>query len=148
MTTTGLPIFDKTLHKTNKWILDINQELKLNDRHKAFSCLRAVLHAVRDRMPHEEAIHLGSQLPTLLAGYYYQGWTPASNPVKSRSIGAFLEQIEEELENVNIKNATIEEIAEVVFRVLHNNISKGEIDHVLAMMPEELEELWPMEVIA
>jgi len=32
--------------------------------------------------------------------------------------------------------------------VIHNNISKGEIDHVLAMMPEELEELWPMEVIA
>mgnify|MGYP006289681805 FL=1 len=146
MNTTGLPIFDKTFHKTNKWILDVNQTLKLNDRHKAFSSLRAVLHAVRDRMPHEEAVHLGSQLPALLAGYYYQGWTPASNPVKSRTIDAFLRQIEEELENVNIKNVTIEEITEAVFAVLQNNISEGEIDHILAMMPEELEELWTAEI--
>lgn len=148
MNTTGLPIFDKTFHKTNKWILDVNQKLKLNDRHKAFSSLRAVLHAVRDRMTYEEAVHLGSQLPALLAGYYYQGWTPASTPVKSGSIDEFIQQIEEELENVNIKHTSMEEITEAVFAVLQNNISDGEIDHILAMMPEALEELWSAELVA
>ena len=46
----------------------------------ASACLRAALHALRDRIGLENAVHLGAQLPMLLRGAYYEGWHPAATP--------------------------------------------------------------------
>ena len=43
--------------------------------HKAYLALRTVLHALRDRLTLEEAVQLGAQLPMLVRGFYYEGWT-------------------------------------------------------------------------
>ena len=76
---TGLDTFDKTIQETNLWLKDIMERLNTNDRHHAYSTLRAVLHTLRDRIGPESAAHLGAQLPMLLRGLFYEGWTlPAS----------------------------------------------------------------------
>ena len=51
MSATGLEVFDRTLHKTHAWLKAIMEELGTEDRHKAYLALRAVLHALRDRLP-------------------------------------------------------------------------------------------------
>ena len=62
MSSTGLEVFDETLHKTNMWLKEIAQELSV-DRHGAYQVLRAVLHSLRDRLTINEAADLGDQLP-------------------------------------------------------------------------------------
>ncbi len=147
MAETGLSVFDKTFHHTNSWILDLNERLNLNNKHKAFTSLRAVLHAIRDRLIYTEAVHLGSQLPVLLAGYYYQGWKPSEVPVKTRNIDGFISHVEQEIGDVNIKYSS-EEIVEHVFLLLHDKITAGELDDIFSMLPEKLEELWSAEAMA
>ncbi|HEX6114281.1 MAG TPA: DUF2267 domain-containing protein [Geminicoccaceae bacterium] len=50
MSATGLDVFDKTLQTTNIWLDEILDELR-PDRQHAYHVLRAVLHALRDRLP-------------------------------------------------------------------------------------------------
>ncbi len=72
MATTGLKAFDTTVEKTNLWLKEIMAEMGTNDRHRAYLALSAVLHALRDRLPMEEAIQLGAQLPMLIRGLFYE----------------------------------------------------------------------------
>ena len=97
MSKNGLQSFDRTLEKTHQFINDVIQEIEVDDKHIAFIGVKAVLHALRDRIPLEEAAQLGSQLPVLLAGYFYQGWKPAATPTKERSIDAFLDKVKSNL---------------------------------------------------
>jgi uncharacterized protein (DUF2267 family) len=49
MSATGPEVFDRNLHKTHTW-----EALGTEDRHRAYMALRAVLHALRDRLTVEE----------------------------------------------------------------------------------------------
>ena len=53
----GLDVFDTTVQETNLWLKDVMERICTYDRHSAYSTLRAVLHAVRDRIGPENAGH-------------------------------------------------------------------------------------------
>src|SRR5258708_37362189 len=93
MSSTGLDVFDETLHKTNTWLKDIAQLLG-SDRHRAYQALRAVLHCLLDRLTIDEAAQLGAQLPMLVRGIYYDASHPAGNPEKMRSRKEVLAQVD------------------------------------------------------
>jgi uncharacterized protein (DUF2267 family) len=62
MTTTGFDAFDKTIHKTNALLKHIENELGWeNQRNMSYAALRAVLHALRDRLTVQEAADLAEQ---------------------------------------------------------------------------------------
>ena len=88
MSMTGLEVFDTTLQKTNEWLDEIMDELALQDRHTAYVALRGTLHALRDRLPVQEAVHLGAQLPILVRGFYYEGWRPVRESWRANKKGA------------------------------------------------------------
>ena len=50
MSTTGLDVFDRTVHKSNAWLKDLMKALNREDRRTAYVALRTVLHALRDRV--------------------------------------------------------------------------------------------------
>lgn len=138
--TTGLEVFDRSIHATNAWLADLAQALG-PDRQRAYHALRAVLHALRDRLTVEEAAHLGAQLPTMIRGIYYEGWRPAQVPAKVRSKKAFLERVGQELTGIGPMNP--EDAASAVFGVLEKHVTQGELDDVRHMLPEPVRELWP-----
>ena len=145
MSTTGLEVFDDTVHKTNGWLKEIMQVLR-PDRHRAYQALRAVLHCLRDRLTVEEAAQLADQLPMLVRGIYYEAWKPAGNPEKFRSREEFLARISARL--AHTRPVDPEDAARTVFQVLENHVSAGEIDDVIKVLPEEIRMLWPQRLQA
>jgi uncharacterized protein (DUF2267 family) len=141
MSATGLEVFDRTLQKTHIWLSDMMQELGTEDRHQAYTAMRSALHALRDRLTVEEAAHLGAQLPMLVRGFYYEGWSPARTPSRERHQDEFLARIALEFRGDGSLDA--ETIARAAFNVLARRVSDGEIEDVEHLLPKELKELWP-----
>jgi uncharacterized protein (DUF2267 family) len=139
--TTGLDVFDKTVQDSNLWLKDIMERLSTNDRHHAYSTLRAVLHALRDRIGAESAAHLGAQLPMLLRGLYYEGWDPTGKPTKERHELAFLAHIGRELPRAD--TIEVEEGVRAVLDVLAKHVDRGEAVKLAGMFPLELRKFWP-----
>lgn len=142
MSSAGLEVFDTTVHKTNQWVNQLAEQLGWEDKHRVFQVLRVTLHTLRDRVPVEEATQLGAQLPILLAGFYYEDWKPAQTPHKERSKEEFLAPIRNYCQEVGL-DTDPEPIARQVFRLLSDRIATGEIEEIVAMLPESIRDLWP-----
>lgn len=136
MSFTGLAAFDKTLQETHEWLNGISEQLMLPDRRDAYSSLRAVLMALRDRLTVEEAVHFGDQLPMLIRGIYYEGWNPSHNPAEERRGEEFLSHIQRNLRFDIRKDA--ERIAHAVFNVITKHVTEGEIKDVISQLPLEI----------
>ncbi len=142
MSASGIKTFDTTLQTTNIWLDDLMRELHWEgDRQKSYHALRAVLHALRDRMPVENVAHFASQLPMLVRGFFYESWTPARTPVREHTADQFLVHVTEAF--LFDVNAHSKQIAQAVFRVLTQQISAGEIEKVKHVFPAGIRELWP-----
>jgi uncharacterized protein (DUF2267 family) len=131
---------DSTVHKTNEWLEAVSGNLGGNvDRDVAYNLLRAVLHALRDRLSVDGTAHLGAQLPMLIRGLYYEGWHPSNKPLRVRHADEFVDLVEEEL------STSLSDVIGgigAVFRALEQHLDPGAIDKLLATMPIELRELW------
>jgi uncharacterized protein (DUF2267 family) len=141
MPTTAVAAFDQTLQKTNVWLRDLRIELGWLDSDAVYHALRAVLHALRDRLSCDEAVNLGAQLPLLLRGCYYEGWKPSRGPSADRTAEQFLEHVAREFRHD--PTLDYDEIVEAVFATLQRHISTGEVDDVKANLPAPLRALWP-----
>lgn len=134
-------LFDKALSKTRLWLKDLETELDYSNPNEAWRALRAVLHAMRDRLPVEECAEFAAQLPTMIMGMYYSGWSPHHKPEKTRNVEEFLARVAAHLpqgtDPLRVTNA--------VFRVLDRHITRGEMKDVRRNFPERLRELWDAE---
>lgn len=140
MSHTGLEVFDATLQKTNVWLNELMEAMGWTSRHRAYEVLRAVLHALRDRLTADEAVHLGAELPLLVRGFYYEGWHPAGKPLKYRHKDEFTDRIAKDCPGLTVDE--IEEAVSVVFRLLDNHVGGGETGQVYAALPAEIRGLW------
>jgi len=135
-------VFDASLQKTQVWLNDLMTELGWENRpHNACLALRTALHALRDRLTADGAVHLGAQLPILIRGVYYEGWKLSGKPVKERHKSEFLDHIAAVFRDDDTVDP--EKVMRSVFKVLARHISKGEIENVKNSLPRSLRELWP-----
>jgi uncharacterized protein (DUF2267 family) len=141
MSETGLTAFDSTIHTTNVWLQDVMEYLGWQDRHRAYLALRAVLHALRDRLTVEEAADLGAQLPMLVRGFYYEEWHPHGKPLKERKKEEFLAHIAGAFQGG--PGIDPERVTRGVFQVLANHVTSGEIEDVKSSLPADIRALWP-----
>jgi uncharacterized protein (DUF2267 family) len=138
-TPTGVRTFDQSLETTREWLQAVQEQMGLDDEQRAFRVLRAVLQTLRDRLTVEEAAQFAAQLPMLLQGVYYHGWTPTGKPLKIRSRQEFLDRVAEGL----LRRHDPEEACRTVFRVLEDRMPGGVLEDVKRILPESIRDLWP-----
>jgi uncharacterized protein (DUF2267 family) len=127
-------IIQRSVEKTHIWLNEIAEELGGEDRPYAYRALRSVLHALRDRLPVDVAAKLAAQMPTLIRGIYYEDWDPSRTPLPIHDVGAFLDRVAHEGHMAGETEASLAVTA--VARILRRHLSGGEIDQVLAVLPD------------
>jgi uncharacterized protein (DUF2267 family) len=140
MATTGLEVFDRTLHTTNLWLDEICAEIG-PDKHLAWHVLGAVLRAIRDELLIGQSAHLGAQLPLLVRGAYFDQYRPAAQPAAERSQADFIARIREELTGCRPVRPDL--AATAVMRTLNRHITEGQVKKVRDALPRSVRALWP-----
>jgi uncharacterized protein (DUF2267 family) len=140
MSISTVKAFDSTIHKTNTWLKDIMAELGWEDYARAYHALRAVLHALRDRLTVEEATDLAAQLPMLIRGFYYEGWNPSGKPLLDRKKDDFLAHVSRQFGDD--PHVDVERVTQVVFAVISNHVTSGEIEDIKRCLPNNIRSLW------
>ncbi|MGC2199556.1 MAG: DUF2267 domain-containing protein [Stellaceae bacterium] len=144
MMMSSVPVLDSTIQKTHEWLNDITDGLGFPNQRAAFAALRAVLHTLRDRLPLENAVHLGAQLPMVIRGLYYEGWNPVREPSRIRHQQEFFDLVTAELkEHPELRNAA--RVTPIVLGVLVKHVSPGETEKIRSALPEEIRELFVSE---
>jgi uncharacterized protein (DUF2267 family) len=141
MSSVGLESLEHTVQLTHIWINELDERLGWSNKPRSYRLLKAVLHALRDRLQLNEAADLAAQLPTLLRGAYYEQWRPGAVAVKHRSKVDFLAEVGASFKSDPLPQPSQAVIA--VFELLSKKISRGEIDDVRRALPEELRNMWP-----
>jgi len=141
-TSTGIRGIDSTLQKTQLWLGELCAELGWKDKHMAYSALRAVLHALRDRLPVNQAASLGAQLPLLIRGLFYDGWRPSDVPLRVRHREDFLDLVREELDRNHAITEEPDRIVEAVLALLGRHCG-SELRKLELSLPRELQQLFP-----
>ncbi len=132
-------LFNKALQKAGAWIREIAEELDTEDEQLAYQALRAVLHALRDRLNADEAVQLAAQLPVLVRGIYFEGWDPSKTPVKARHREEFLDLVRRHAGKYDRLDP--EKAVPAMFAVLKRHVSEGEIRDVTEALPGDIREL-------
>lgn len=135
-------MFDKTLANTYRWLDALGNTLGWDDRERSYRALRAVLHALRDRLPVNEAVDLGASLPMLVRGFYYEGWRPAATPRRYRDKNEFLEQVRHDAPWLGTDD--VEQVVTGIFALLTAEIGGNEPEQVRRLLPPEIRELWAL----
>jgi uncharacterized protein (DUF2267 family) len=134
-------LFDTTVQETYGWIRDVLRETGWEDRRYALQALRGVLHAVRDELTQDQSGHLAAQLPTLVRGFYFEGWDPSRAPADDRDPEAFIDRIRPQFTGYG-QAIDYEWLAKAVLRVLKTRIP-GSYEKIKTTMPKELRQIWP-----
>ncbi len=139
--------FEKYAEKGNLFVKELAQELGCPDnKKKAGRILKAVLKALRNRLSHEESMHLLAQLPMCIKAIYVDGWKLSETPEKIKNVSEFVEEVMKydrprAQQDFPDKDEAIKAI-KAVFRVIKRHISDGEAQDVEAELPKQLKELW------
>ena len=140
-TESHVSVFDESMQRSHDWLLELELLLGVESQSQAYSILRTVLHALRDRLCPDEAADLAAQLPMMIRGLYYEGYKPAKTPTHIRSRQAFLDSIREECRRIDGLDPAV--ATGCVFLLLNTRISEGEINDIRHVLPQELRDMWP-----
>ncbi len=138
---TGIKELDTAVQATEEWLTDLVQRLGWHDRERAFRALMAVLHALRDCLPADEAVYVSGHLPALLRGLYFEGWHPTRRPASPRTRSALLQRIHDGVHRDPAIDP--EQVARAVLALLAAHLPESELEDAKAVTPESLRNLWP-----
>jgi uncharacterized protein (DUF2267 family) len=129
-----LDAIDRTVAKSYEWLHAVAERGNLDDLHRAYQVLRAVLHALRDRISPDVAAHVSAQLPLLIRGLFYEGWDPSKIPARM-SLSEFLARIEKETTLKGPSEA--EDATRAVLAVLWDELGDGTMEHLMSVLPRD-----------
>lgn len=145
MSTTILPLFDKSLQTTAIWLEEIQTEIG-PDRAFAWRVLSVVLQNLRDHLPLELSAHFGAQLPMIIRGTFYDQFDPTGLPKQAHGAEDFLKAVSDGLQGS--RGVDPRDAVHAVFGVLDRHLSRGQIDKVLRSLPRGIRAMWPETEVA
>jgi uncharacterized protein (DUF2267 family) len=137
---TGLAVFDTTINETNTWLKALQDEIYC-DRHQAYAGMRAVFHALRDRLSPGGAMRLAAQLPLLLRGVYVEGWRLEDTPIRTHTAAAFIERVAAALPPKFDLDPG--ELTRATLLVMWRQMQGGALEKARDEVPEDIRSLWP-----
>jgi len=122
-----------------EWLNIVQEELKWPDEERIYDATKAVLQALRDRLPMEEAHELAAQLPMLMKGFYFDGYDPSDKPLTIRNREEFFELVREHFGDQPLD---AEKATKAVLSMLYQKLSGGELEDVKGNMPDDIQGLF------
>lgn len=140
MNGTILSNFTHAAQQAQQWVNELAEDLDWDER-RAYRLLRSVLHALRDWLSPEEMTDLSAQLPVLIRGVYFEGWSPNDGQARERKKKDFVNRVQDDFADDILYDGDVAVAA--VFRLLDRHISQGEIDDVRNSMKKSRRQFWP-----
>ena len=119
----------------NNFIKEVKERCGFESRETAIKATRSALDVLSKRLINEEAEHLKAQLPDEMKSYI----SIHDGGVEKLTLREFFERIGEE-EGTDPVEA--EKHSRIVFEVLSEAITSGEIRHIKDSLPKEYDELF------
>ena len=137
--------FEKYAAKGNEFVNKV--AIRLGDaenRDRAGRVVRAVLHALRNRITLEESLQLLSQLPMAIKSIYVDGWKLHHDIPRIKTIEDLCEEVMKEdglavwrdFSSVDEARVAIE----AVMKTLADYVTAGELHDVINLMPKEIKQ--------
>lgn len=139
VSTKHVDVIERSVEQAHIWINGVADRFDTDDPQLAYGILRALLHALRDRITVEESAQLAAQLPVLIRGIYYEGWRPTTRPQSYDDSDTFLRRVADEALLAGTTEASYGVTAAA--GVLREHVSEGELEDILAILPAELRHL-------
>ena len=134
-------VLSRSVQETDLWLKELAEDMRLENQSQAYGALRAVLHALRDRLTVDMAAHLASQFPLVVTGIFFDGWKPAQSPTSSIQTRAdFIEAVRERAHGHGEFDPNHAAIS--VLRLLEKKVSPGQIEKVVDQLPADLKDYW------
>ena len=133
-------ILQKNLHRVQEWLYDIEDYGGWSNTTESLSCLRVVLHHLRDQLPLANLAHLSAQLPLFIRGLLFENWHPEHAPIKERKREDFLDAVAQDLEKY--PEISADQAVQAVFCTLQRKISAGEIEKIKKVLPNPISALF------
>ncbi len=131
----------RSLAEANQWIEDLKRDLGESSRHRAYSALRATLHAIRDYLSFQDVLDLAAAFPPVVRGFFLDGWRHTDGPSKATEPEDFLARIAERL--IDVRGLTPARAARATFKLLSRLIAEGRLPDVRAQWHRPLSDFWP-----
>jgi uncharacterized protein (DUF2267 family) len=133
--------FEKYAAEGYSFITEVAKKLDC-DKNTAGRVTRAVLHAVRDRLPPDDAIEFAQGLPMALKGIFIDQYDVSKTPVRIRRADDFIDFVR--LKNrfsaiIDFRSPyDVIKALHAVFYVLENHMDLGQIQQIKRMLPQEI----------
>ena len=133
--------FENYAVKANEFVRLVAEELNVPVKN-AGSIVRAVFHALRNRLSHEESFHIMAQLPMPLKGVYADNWKFNKDYINVTELNDFIGEViaEDQLMSHYDFNDPLKARKAVasVFKALNYIISEAEMSDILSVLPSGL----------
>lgn len=139
--------FEEYSQKGNEFVNKVAAELgNPEDKEHAGRVIKSVLHSLREVITPEESMHLISQLPMYLKAVYVDGWKLSESANRVKFLDEFLEKVRNNAPRTAGRDFGNDESTrdniQAVFRVIKQQVNKGEVEDIKVQLPESLAELW------
>lgn len=135
--------FEKYAAKGNEMVNMLAGDLQV-PRDKAGRILRAVLHAIRNRLSIDESLQVIAQLPMALKAIYVDQWNPSKFIERIHHLSEFLDEVRQcDIGSAGYdfgNDASAKLAVKGVFRTLSYYLSAGEFEDMIAIFPTEMKE--------
>jgi uncharacterized protein (DUF2267 family) len=133
--------FERYASEANYIINQVADELDVN-RNAAARITRSVLHAVRDRLPADDAVEFAQGLPIALKGVYFDQYDLSLAPVSIRHPEDFIDYVRQKDGRAAMHDFPTREHVEdgisAVFRVLERNMDYGQVEQIKRLVNDEM----------